>query len=98
MSAQHFSCAAARGLRRRSFPFWVAQGCHEPARRRRDDDIQDDLPVLDTSYKNIIFCDNLPVVPPEKFDKLASVVRKIFGQIGNIREGARRAAPPASIF
>ena len=54
--------------------------------------------MLDTSYKNIIFCDNLPVVPPEKFDKLASVVRKIFGQIGNIREGARRAAPPASIF
>ncbi len=34
---------------------------------------------------------NLPVVPQEKYDKLAAVVRKVFGSIGTIRDGA----PPA---
>ena len=29
---------------------------------------------------------NLPVVPPEKFDKLSNVIRKIAGQVGTIRE------------
>ena len=31
--------------------------------------------------------DNLPVVPEEKYEKLVSVLRKIYGQIGHIREG-----------
>lgn len=31
--------------------------------------------------------DNLPIVAPEKYEKLEGVVRKIFGQIGYIREG-----------
>jgi hypothetical protein len=32
--------------------------------------------------------DNLPQVPPEKFDKLAGVVKKIISQVGvQIREG-----------
>jgi hypothetical protein len=31
---------------------------------------------------------NIPVVPPEKYEKLAGVIRKIYSQIGNIREGA----------
>jgi len=30
--------------------------------------------------------DNLPVVPPEKFEKLENVVRKIYSQIGVIKE------------
>ncbi len=49
---------------------------------------------------------NLPVVPPEKFDKLVNVVRKIYSQIGAIPEGAslrarhapRHAASPACAF
>lgn len=32
---------------------------------------------------------NLPVIPQEKFDKLAAVIKKIYGTIGNIREGAQ---------
>lgn len=30
---------------------------------------------------------NLPVVPTEKYDKLAAVIKKIYGSIGSIREG-----------
>lgn len=30
---------------------------------------------------------NLPVVPSEKYDKLAAVIKKIYGSIGTIREG-----------
>lgn len=41
---------------------------------------------------------NLPVVPPEKHEKLTGVIKKIYSQIGHIREGARHsaAAPPLS--
>lgn len=31
--------------------------------------------------------DNLPQVGPEKQDKLTAVIKKIFGQVGIIREG-----------
>ena len=31
--------------------------------------------------------DNLPVVPPEKFEKLENVIRKIYSQIGVIKDG-----------
>ncbi|XP_078439767.1 eukaryotic translation initiation factor 3 subunit B-like [Wolffia australiana] len=42
---------------------------------------------LESGYGNIIVVDNLPVVPPEKFEKLENVVRKIYSQIGVIKEG-----------
>ncbi|KAI4319101.1 hypothetical protein MLD38_032743 [Melastoma candidum] len=52
-----------------------------------DEDLyQDDHLELDTSLNNIIIVDNLPVVPREKFDKLEGVIRKIYGQIGLIKE------------
>jgi len=35
---------------------------------------------------------NLPVVPTEKYEKLAAVIKKIYGSIGTIREG--RSLPP----
>jgi translation initiation factor 3 subunit B len=38
-------------------------------------------------FANIIVVDNLPVVPPEKYEKLENVVRKIYSQIGVIKEG-----------
>jgi len=41
---------------------------------------------LDTGLGNIIIVDNLPVVPREKFDKLEGVVRKIYSQIGVIKD------------
>ena len=33
--------------------------------------------------------DNLPVVPEEKYEKLLTVLKKIYGQIGHVREGER---------
>lgn len=32
--------------------------------------------------------DNLPQVPPEKQEKLAAVIKRLYAQIGSIREGA----------
>ena len=41
---------------------------------------------MDSGFGNIVVVDNLPVVPREKFEKLEGVVRKIFSQIGVIKE------------
>lgn len=54
------------------------------------EDEHDDEPVdaVEEGYGSCIFVSCLPVVPPEKHEKLVSVVRKIYSQIGTIREGA----------
>lgn len=41
---------------------------------------------FDAGFGNIIVVDNLPVVPREKFEKLEGVIRKIYSQIGVIKE------------
>lgn len=41
---------------------------------------------FEEGFSNIIVVDNLPVVPKEKFEKLEGVVRKIYSQIGVIKE------------
>ncbi|GLJ05188.1 hypothetical protein SUGI_0013290 [Cryptomeria japonica] len=51
-----------------------------------DEEEQEDSLEFETGFGNVIVVDNLPVVPPEKFEKLEGVVRKIFGQIGTIRD------------
>mmetsp|Transcript_34406 Transcript_34406/g.107948 ORF Transcript_34406/g.107948 Transcript_34406/m.107948 type:complete len:675 (+) Transcript_34406:83-2107(+) len=54
-----------------------------------EDEVEDDLeeePQLDTSFKQTIVVDGLPVVPKEKHEKLANVVRKFFSQVGTIVE------------
>lgn len=52
-----------------------------------DEDIyQEENLELDSGFSNIIVVDNLPVVPREKFEKLEGVIRKIFSQIGVIKE------------
>jgi RNA recognition motif. (a.k.a. RRM, RBD, or RNP domain) len=43
-------------------------------------------PGTQVGYSSVIFVANLPVVPPEKYEKLVAVVRKIYSQIGTIRE------------
>ncbi|GJP44939.1 hypothetical protein CLOM_g4337 [Closterium sp. NIES-68] len=55
----------------------------------KSDDEEEELEVVEseTGFGNVIVVDNLPVVPPEKFEKLQTVAKKIFGQIGLIREG-----------
>ena len=52
-----------------------------------DEDMNEEYPLeFDMGFGNIIVVDNLPVVPKEKFEKLEGVVRKIYGQIGVIKE------------
>ena len=66
----------------------------------RDEEVDvEDAPLEAPGYGCVIFVANLPVVPPEKFDKLLTVVRKIYSQIGAIREGVFRPArrPPLCV-
>ncbi|KAJ0051367.1 hypothetical protein Pint_01154 [Pistacia integerrima] len=56
-----------------------------------DDDISnDDESMLpgeeEDDLGNLIIVDNLPLVVPEKFGKLSSAVRKIFGRFGVMKE------------
>ncbi|KAL6278954.1 hypothetical protein ACE6H2_022555 [Prunus campanulata] len=52
-----------------------------------DEDIyQEENSELDSGFGNIIVVDNLPVVPKEKYEKLENVIRKIYSQIGLIKD------------
>ncbi|KAI5648779.1 hypothetical protein M9H77_34784 [Catharanthus roseus] len=52
-----------------------------------DEDLREEEELeFDQGFENIIVVDNLPVVPQEKFEKLEGVVRKIYSQIGVIKE------------
>ncbi|KAG0447216.1 hypothetical protein HPP92_028477 [Vanilla planifolia] len=42
---------------------------------------------LESGFGNVIVVDNLPIVSSEKFEKLEGVIRKIYSQIGVIRDG-----------
>lgn len=52
-----------------------------------DEDVDEDDVQTETGFGSVIVVGNLPVVPPEKYDKLCTVIKKIYSQIGNIREG-----------
>ena len=41
---------------------------------------------FESGFGNVIVVDNLPVVPKEKFEKLEGVIRKIYSQIGVIKD------------
>ncbi|GMH04540.1 hypothetical protein Nepgr_006380 [Nepenthes gracilis] len=52
-----------------------------------DEDLREDDPLeFEEGFGNIIVVDNLPQVPKEKFEKLEGVIRKIYSQIGVIKE------------
>ncbi|MED6173881.1 Eukaryotic translation initiation factor 3 subunit B [Stylosanthes scabra] len=52
-----------------------------------DEDVyEEDNPEFDSGFGNIIVVDNVPVVPMEKFEKLETVIRKIYSQVGDIKE------------
>ncbi|KAL6008103.1 Eukaryotic translation initiation factor 3 subunit B [Asimina triloba] len=56
---------------------------------KSDDDedlLREDPLEFESGFQNVIVVDNLPVVAPEKFEKLEGVVRKIYSQIGTIKE------------
>ncbi|KAK9058225.1 hypothetical protein SSX86_023065 [Deinandra increscens subsp. villosa] len=64
----------------------VAVGISWLANRDDDDLNEEDSLEFDAGFGSIIVVDNLPVVPKEKFEKLEGVVRKIYSQIGVIKE------------
>ena len=52
-----------------------------------DNGADDEADILEEQgTENVIVVDNVPTVPEAKFDKLANVLRKIFSQVGTIRE------------
>ncbi|KAL3516745.1 hypothetical protein ACH5RR_023647 [Cinchona calisaya] len=52
-----------------------------------DEDLKEEEELeFEVGFGNIIVVDNLPVVPKEKFDKLEGVIRKIYSQIGVIKD------------
>jgi hypothetical protein len=56
----------------------------------RSDEDESEEEELETAsgFGSVIVVDNLPSVPEEKYEKLVNVLKKIYGQIGNIRDGA----------
>jgi len=54
-----------------------------------DDEIlqNEDLPEVEIGFANTIVVDNLPVVPPEKFERLGDIIRKIFSCTSAIKGG-----------
>ncbi|KAL6846837.1 hypothetical protein ACP4OV_024285 [Aristida adscensionis] len=54
-----------------------------------DEELQNKDPSeLEMGFTNVIVVDNLPVIPPEKFQKLEKAIRNVFGTFGVIKEGA----------
>ncbi|MED6203662.1 Eukaryotic translation initiation factor 3 subunit B [Stylosanthes scabra] len=52
-----------------------------------DEDVyEEDNPEFDSGFGNVIVVDNVPIVPMEKFEKLETVIRKIYSQVGDIKE------------
>ena len=51
-----------------------------------EDMFDEEEPQIDTTFKESIFVDGLPVVPSEKKEKLVNVVRKFFSQVGSITQ------------
>ncbi|KAF6171307.1 hypothetical protein GIB67_036975 [Kingdonia uniflora] len=57
-----------------------------PSDDEEDELRQEDIMEFESGLTNAIVVDNLPAVPKEKFDKLEGVIKKIYGQIGVIKE------------
>ncbi|KMZ67384.1 putative Eukaryotic translation initiation factor 3 subunit [Zostera marina] len=49
--------------------------------------MMDESMEFESGLGNVIVVDNLPIVPPEKFDKLEGVIRKIYSQLGVLKDG-----------
>ena len=51
-----------------------------------DEDLEPFTKELDLTMDNVIVVDNLPVVPPEKVEKLAGILLKLYSKIGQVAE------------
>lgn len=54
--------------------------------RSEDDEGGEEEIETETGFGSVIVVDNLPKIPDEKFDKLLAVIKKIYGQIGHVRD------------
>lgn len=52
-----------------------------------DEEDEEEEVVQEDGFANIVVVDKLPQVSQEKYDKLTSILKKIFGASGRIREG-----------
>ncbi len=43
--------------------------------------VSPELPLLDKTFSTAVLVSNLPLVPPDKVDKLLGVLRKIFAKV-----------------
>ena len=59
-----------------------SRGSHDDSGDEEPIEFEDEEPKMDTSFKQCVVVDGLPVVPPEKHDKLLNVLRKFFNQDG----------------
>jgi translation initiation factor 3 subunit B len=54
------------------------------------DDIDDELlepdVPMEVGFPKVVVVDNIPIVPSEKYDKLKSVLSKIFSSVGPVKE------------
>ena len=66
-----------------------SRGSHDDSGDEEPIEFEDEEPKMDTSFKQCVVVDGLPVVPPEKHEKLLNVLRKFFNQdgIGKVVEG-----------
>jgi len=55
-------------------------------RARSDDEFEVEQPTAETGYASVIFVANLPVVGPDKFDKLLTVILKLYSQIVHVSQ------------
>uniref|UniRef100_A0A383V8L2 Eukaryotic translation initiation factor 3 subunit B n=2 Tax=Tetradesmus obliquus TaxID=3088 RepID=A0A383V8L2_TETOB len=55
--------------------------------RSDEDEEEEEELETETGFGSVIVVDCLPVVPEDKHEKLANVLKKIYSQIGNVREG-----------
>jgi len=53
-----------------------------------DYEVDEEQIELSRGFETCIVVDGLPVVPPEKTEKLLGIVRKVFGQVGDMRDGS----------
>ena len=51
-----------------------------------DEDVNVEEVKSESGFGNVVVVDNLPKVPSAKVEKLTTVLKKIFGQIGLIHE------------
>eukprot|EP01103_Thecamoeba_quadrilineata_P007649 TRINITY_DN1749_c0_g1_i3.p1 TRINITY_DN1749_c0_g1~~TRINITY_DN1749_c0_g1_i3.p1 ORF type:complete len:508 (-),score=106.65 TRINITY_DN1749_c0_g1_i3:646-2169(-) len=56
------------------------------ATNRLQDDVDDDVDIQQFGFSNVVIIDQMPIVPPEKIQKLQAIILKIFARAGPFQE------------